>query len=67
MTPKKDETLKLCAGSAELDPDKPFVLAGYGDGQLHENDPVSYTHLDVYKRQIRFCNCPYRFRHTYIA
>ena len=47
MTPKKDETLKLCAGSAELDPDKPFVLAGYGDGQLHENDPITRAQFAV--------------------
>ena len=47
MTPKKDETLKLCAGSAELDPDKPFVLAGYGDGQLHENDPITRVQFAV--------------------
>ena len=47
MTPKKDETLKLCAGNAELDPDKPFVLAGYGDGQLHENGPITRAQFAV--------------------
>ena len=46
-TPKKNETLKLCAGSAELDPDKPFALAGYGDGQLHENDPITRAQFAV--------------------
>ena len=46
-TPKKDETLKLCAGNAELNPDKPFVLAGYGDGQLHENDPITRAQFAV--------------------
>lgn len=47
MTPQKDETIKLCAGNAELDPDKPFVLAGYGDGQLHENDPITRAQFTV--------------------
>lgn len=47
MTPQKDETVKLCAGNAELDPDKPFVLAGYGDGQLHENDPITRAQFAV--------------------
>ena len=47
MTPQKDETVKLCAGNAELDSDKPFVLAGYGDGQLHENDPITRAQFAV--------------------
>lgn len=47
MTPPKDETVKLCAGNAELDPDKPFVLTGYGDGQLHENDPITRAQFAV--------------------
>ncbi len=47
VTPQKDETVKLCAGNAELDPDKPFVLAGYGDGQLHENDPITRAQFAV--------------------
>ena len=28
------------------------VLAGYGISSIEEAQPVSYTHLDVYKRQI---------------
>ena len=47
ITTQKDETVKLCAGNAELDPDKPFVLAGYGDGQLHENDPITRAQFAV--------------------
>lgn len=47
VTPQKDETVKLCAGNAELDPDKPFALAGYGDGQLHENDPITRAQFAV--------------------
>ena len=47
VTPQKDETVKLCAGNAELDPDKPFVLTGYGDGQLHENDPITRAQFAV--------------------
>ena len=47
VTPQKDETVKLCAGNAELDPDKPFVLAGYGDGQLHENDLITRAQFAV--------------------
>lgn len=47
VTPQKDETVKLCAGNAELDPAKPFVLAGYGDGQLHENDPITRAQFAV--------------------
>ena len=47
VTPQKDETLKLCASSAELAPDKPFALAGYGDGQLHENDPITRAQFAV--------------------
>lgn len=47
VTPQKDETVKLCASSAELDPDKPFALAGYGDGQLHENAPITRAQFAV--------------------
>ena len=50
VTPQKDEkdgTVKLCAGNAELDPDKPFALAGYGDGQLHENAPITRAQFAV--------------------
>ena len=47
VTPQKDETVKLCAGNAELDPDKPFALAGYDDGQLHENDPITRAQFAV--------------------
>ena len=27
------------------------------DGELDATDAVSYTHLDVYKRQVRDCYC----------
>ena len=47
VTPQKEERVKLCAGNAELDPKKPFVLAGYGDGQLHENEPITRAQFAV--------------------
>ena len=47
VTPQKEERVKLCAGNAELDPNKPFVLAGYGDGQLHENEPITRAQFAV--------------------
>lgn len=47
ITPQKDETVKLYAGNTELDLDKPFVLTGYGDGQLHENDPITRAQFAV--------------------
>ena len=30
-----------------------FIDLGGVDGLIHITDPVSYTHLDVYKRQLR--------------
>ena len=38
------------------------VKAGYGDevvsGCVNTSGPVSYTHLDVYKRQVcKYCKC----------
>ena len=47
VTQQKEERAKLCAGNAELDPNKPFVLAGYGDGQLHENEPITRAQFAV--------------------
>ena len=32
-----------------------WKLLHYPEGRLHEDDSVSYTHLDVYKRQLPGC------------
>ncbi len=39
--------LKLSRGGATLDTAIPLVLLGYGDGQLHENDPVTRAQIVV--------------------
>ena len=30
--------------------------------EVFGNDPVSYTHLDVYKRQVMLCSKPFYFQ-----
>lgn len=47
--PAKEEVpkLKLSRGGATLDTAIPLVLLGYGDGQLHENDPVTRAQIVV--------------------
>ena len=39
-----------------LFPDAQEKAAGWELDNLHRNGPVSYTHLDVYKRQGRSCS-----------
>lgn len=47
--PAKEEVpkLKLSRGGATLNTAIPLVLLGYGDGQLHENDPVTRAQIVV--------------------
>lgn len=46
---QQEETpmLKLACGGAVLDASTPVVLIGYGDGQLHENDPITRAQIAV--------------------
>lgn len=44
---EKVPKLKLSRGGATLDTAIPLVLLGYGDGQLHENDPVTRAQIVV--------------------
>ena len=37
----------LSCGDAVLDPAIPLLLAGYGDGQTHENDPITRAQIAV--------------------
>ena len=39
--------LVLSCGDAVLDPAVPLLLAGYGDGQTHENDPITRAQIAV--------------------
>lgn len=39
--------LVLSCGDAVLDPAIPLFLAGYGDGQAHENDPITRAQIAV--------------------
>lgn len=39
--------LKLSHGGATLDTTIPLALLGYGDGQLHENDPITRAQIVV--------------------
>ena len=36
-------------------------LTGFPSGGFYTRNPVSYTHLDVYKRQILACTFPWHF------
>lgn len=47
--PAKEEVpkLRLSRGGTTLDTAIPLVLLGYGDGQLHENDPVTRAQIVV--------------------
>lgn len=45
--PEETPKLKLSRGGVTLDTTIPFVLLGYGDGELHENDPITRAQIVV--------------------
>lgn len=47
LTQEEPPKLVLSRGGVTLDTTIPFVLLGYGDGQLHENDPITRAQIVV--------------------
>lgn len=47
VQPEEAPKLELSCGGITLDTTIPLVLLGYGDGQLHENDPITRAQIVV--------------------
>lgn len=47
VQPEETPKLELSRGGIALDTTIPLVLLGYGDGQLHENDPITRAQIVV--------------------